>query len=445
MQGNHARSHDRPRRAQRAPLSSGAVLGLSLAVLAVSAAATEAGPALRTYQTRYYVLHTDLSPQAARAAAVRMTAMAEEYHRRTRGFSGAIRKKLPLYLFRRAADYHGAGGPQGSTGVFTGRKLLAVAGERPSRRTWHTLQHEGFHQFAHAVIRGHIPVWVNEGLAEYFGQAIFTGDGFVTGVVPPARLARLRQRIKADQARSFGRMMAMGRREWAGQISIADYDQAWSMVHFLVHGDGGRYTRALAGFIGDIGRGQRYEQAWLRHFGRDVEGFQARWRAYWLGLPADPTRHLYDKAVAATLTSFLARAASQRQRFAGFEEYLQAADAGRLKAHPEGWLPPKLLRDAVAQARRVGAWSIQTPPEGPPRLLCRTRRGTRLIGSFAVRDGRVAAVTVEMSRAGESESPPGPEGRAPARPEAVPQATGGAQPIGTRATPKPLAPRDGLR
>ena len=32
-------------------------------------------------------------------------------------------------------------------------------------RTWHVVQHEGFHQFVFAVIRGEIPTWVNEGLA----------------------------------------------------------------------------------------------------------------------------------------------------------------------------------------------------------------------------------------------------------------------------------------
>ena len=34
-----------------------------------------------------------------------------------------------------------------------------------------------------------MPTWLNEGLAEYFGEGIFTGDGFVTGVISPERLA----------------------------------------------------------------------------------------------------------------------------------------------------------------------------------------------------------------------------------------------------------------
>ncbi len=121
---------------------------------------------LKTYQSPYYVIHTDLDIDAAREAAVRTMAMAEEYHRRTRGFSGVIRSKLPFYLYRRAEDYHRAGGPAGSVGAFTGGRLMALAGERPGKRTWHTLQHEGFHQFAYAVIGGHIPsgstrVWLS--------------------------------------------------------------------------------------------------------------------------------------------------------------------------------------------------------------------------------------------------------------------------------------------
>ena len=52
---------------------------------------------------------------------------------------------------------------------------MAFAGEHITAYTWHTVQHEGFHQFAHAVIGGDIPTWLNEGLAEYFGEALFTG------------------------------------------------------------------------------------------------------------------------------------------------------------------------------------------------------------------------------------------------------------------------------
>src|SRR5689334_136755 len=60
---------------------------------------------LPSFETKYYVVYTDVAPDDAREAAARMTVMAEEYARRTRDFSGAIRSKFPFYLVRRQDDY----------------------------------------------------------------------------------------------------------------------------------------------------------------------------------------------------------------------------------------------------------------------------------------------------------------------------------------------------
>ena len=45
-------------------------------------------------------------------------------------------------------------------------------------------------KFAHATIGHKLPPWLDEGLAEYFGEAIFTGDGYVDGAIPPWRAKR---------------------------------------------------------------------------------------------------------------------------------------------------------------------------------------------------------------------------------------------------------------
>ena len=49
--------------------------------------------------------------------------------------------------------YWNAGGPKGSAGIFSGGILMASAGDEVSAQTWSVVQHEGFHQFAKAVIR----------------------------------------------------------------------------------------------------------------------------------------------------------------------------------------------------------------------------------------------------------------------------------------------------
>ncbi|MHC4717889.1 MAG: DUF1570 domain-containing protein [Planctomycetota bacterium] len=396
--------NDRPRQLARRVLRSWALRAgwVNVAVLCLIAPAAPAQrgrqpKGWRTYPTRYYVIHTDLGTDAVREAALRLTAMAEEYHRRTKGFGGTIRRKLPFHLYSRAADYRAAGGPRGSSGVFKGNRLMAVAGVRPGSMAWHTIQHEGFHQFARYAIRTNLPAWVNEGLAEYFGEGLFTGDGFVVGVVPPRRLRRLRDRIGGGKGKSLRDMMRMTYDDWNDQMDLANYDQAWSMIHFLVHAEDGKYVKRLTRFINDTRR-MRYENAWVRSFGRDVKAFEEKWRAHWLSLPDNPTADRYARAALATLTSFWARAAAQGQTFDAAQAFLDAASAGEIKTGRKDWLPPSLLQRAAARAPRFGRWSIDRPDRGPPALTLITPDGHRFTGTYVVKAGKVRSVRVTLVR-----------------------------------------------
>jgi hypothetical protein len=350
---------------------------------------------LQTYDTKYYVIHSDLDQGSVREAALRMTLMAEAYHERTKGFAGTIRKKLPFYLFRDPADYSAAGGLPGTAGVFTGDRLMAVTGKRPSPPTWHTVQHEGFHQFVQAAIGGDIPVWVNEGLAEYFGEAIFTGDGYVVGLIPPQRLARVRHWMKEGKFRSLRKMMLTSHQAWNVGLSGLNYDQAWSMVHFLAHADKERYREPFGAFIRDVSYGKPWERAWVRHLGTQVNAFEDRWHEYWENLPDAPTAELYAQATFATMNSFYARAFSQRQFFDTAEEFLEAAATGDLKAHPDDWLPPTLLTSALKRVEDTDTWSIEKRGHRKV-LVCATERGTEFISEFKIRNRRVRDVGVKV-------------------------------------------------
>ena len=373
-----------------------AVLWLLLAVTAV----WSAEPELREYETPYYTIHTDLEIELVGEAAVRMTRMAEEYSRRTEGFGGRMNRRMPFYLYKQAEDYYAAGGVPGSGGLFNGQKLMAIAGSKGSGWTWQVVQHEGFHQFAKATIGRTMPIWVEEGLAEYFGQAVFTGDGYVTGLIPPSRLSRVKKAIEAGQFKGVEQMMLFSRPEWNSAISNVNYDQGWSMLHFLAHGDGGRYQPLLVRFLNDLSGGGSWADAWVGQFGRDVAAFEKRWREYWLELSANPTADLYAQATCATLTSFLARAGSQQQAFADFEGFRKAAEAGQLKHHAEDWLPPALLADALRQAGARGEWSLE---QNGARLACKVDETTTWLGTFSVRSGRVGGISIAKAA-----SPPPP-------------------------------------
>lgn len=384
------------------------VIGLLLIFL-LSAAPFAAGQmvqpvypdSLRRYETPYYTMMTDLDEEQAKEAAIRMTRMAEEYFNRTREFSGRINNKLPFFLFSDEGDYLRAGGTPGSAGVFMGSnfhgfRLMAVARRGANAQTWHVVQHEGFHQFAHAVIGGDLPIWVNEGLAEYFGESIFTGDGFVTGVIPPWRLKRLKEGLGGVSYLPVGAMMLITHDQWNRVLSHHYYDQAWSMVHFLAHAEDGKYQAAFVKFMRGVSNGMNWRAAWMGSFG-DPAGFEQRWREYWLAMPDNPTEDLYVRAAAERLTSFLARAVVAGQTFENWEAFVEAAGSGSLKAPDNDWLPPVLLTEALELARRKGEWSLEGT-DRQPQVSVVIADQTRINASAVMKRDRIERIRVEIDR-----------------------------------------------
>ncbi len=369
---------------------------LAVILVAISAIPSFARADLKRYDGKYYTVYTDLDAESAREAVLRMTRMAEEYHARTAGFSGQITTRFPFYLYTSSADYLAAGGLPDTSGVFitdgTGGRLMAVAGRHPNDQTWHSVQHEGFHQFAHAVIGGKLPAWLDEGLAEYFGESIFTGDGFVTGVVPPWRLARLKREIGDGSLKSVDAIMAVSSDQWRSEMSLGNYDQAWSMVHYLVHADGGKYREPFGACIRDVSAGKPFATCWSDRIGAS-DAFQQRWSDYWKSQPHSPTSVLYAEAACASLTSFLGRATAKHQTFADYPAFQAAAESGGLKTADNDWLPPSLLREMSRLARNYDGWSLAGRP---PVLVLALPDGTRLTGSFVLSNLKVEKVTVDV-------------------------------------------------
>jgi hypothetical protein len=370
--------------------------GILCALCIFAAAPALAQPKLKTYQTKYYVLHTDLDADGVREATLRITLMAEEYQTRTKGLAGTVGERLPFYLFSRRQDYEAFGGVPGSAGLFSGDRLMAVTSPTNPAGTWHAVQHEGFHQFVSVAIGGGIPMWANEGLAEYFGEGLFTGDQFITGFIPQGRLERMRQTFKRGKFKTLRDMMLLRPEVWNADLSHENYDQAWSMVQFLAHGEKGKYQSAFIGFLRDVSHHTNWEEAWVKNFGGDVQAFQERWEEYWAGLPENPTLDLYAEASVSALTSFYARAFAQRQQFESVDDFFAAAEAKRLKCSKQDWLPASLLTDALRRAPLVGEWS-QVRKAGHRLLVCETPTGTVLEGSFVLDGSRVDSVSVKVT------------------------------------------------
>jgi len=248
--------------------------------------------------TKHYEVTTDVSPEFTTLVGEHMEQILAEYRRRLSGFECDLNERFRVVVYKERADYD-ANVPKslaGSTGAFmSGSKTLATyLGERTREEAFRTLYHEGFHQFMFRCIARKCPLWVNEGLAEYFAEATWNGRGFETGQVPPERLTVVQKGIRTKEFLPFKRLFAMKTDAWLSHLRIdrsrasLQYSQAWSIVHFLIHGDHGRHRQKLLGYLQDIARGMNEETAFERNFGANLAGFEKGWQRYVMNLKPSP-------------------------------------------------------------------------------------------------------------------------------------------------------------
>jgi hypothetical protein len=203
------------------------------------------GASLRNLQTAHYLIHTDLDKELTSDLGNRLDAMYDEYNQRLSLFH--TRGPMPrqeVFLFRSQRDYmvFTEGRLQNSGGAFLPgqNQLAAFLGDQGRDQLRRTIQHEAFHQFAYNAIGADLPVWLNEGLAQYFEEGLWNGDGFLLGEAPPRRVRQLQADLKADRLVGFFTLLHMTNDQWARRLAanradgITQYNQSWAMVHFLV-------------------------------------------------------------------------------------------------------------------------------------------------------------------------------------------------------------------
>lgn len=227
---------------------------------------------LYDFESTHYRITTDVDKELANDIAAHMDAVFDEYNLRfgNAGFkpNPLVAAKpgghMPLYVLRKRSDYE-----EFLTGFDVNAKNTAGVSFRTEKgsglATWvegqqrltmySVLQHEGFHQFADAAIMNGLPPWVNEGIADYFGEGIVVNGKLKLGLLDRERLRRVRRAVREGEVIGFGELMKMDNAEWTKRVAAGDksaalmYDQAWSVVYFLIHGgkDGGPMRTEING------------------------------------------------------------------------------------------------------------------------------------------------------------------------------------------------------
>lgn len=255
--------------------------------------------ALEKFETRHYNVYTDITIEEVRPFAQHMDAVFGEYKRRF-AKSGVGKDKhkgkesLYLYGGRDAYVAHmkrmNLKGAENTVGMFFWHKgetgVATWIYDKPRKETIQTLQHEGFHQFARRYIGPNLPLWVDEGLAVYFEQARMVKNKFKTGVAEPNRIRLLKEDIKAKRVFPINTLVNITNEQWFDNMNHEDrkymqYRQSWSICNFLIHGDDGKYQKALNRYLALIAKGNGSTRAFEAAFKtKDYKALEKVWLAY---------------------------------------------------------------------------------------------------------------------------------------------------------------------
>jgi hypothetical protein len=280
----------------------------------------------------HYWVKTDLPAEQANTLAQHLNLMHEEYAAHLASLPARAPTPLNVLLFADREDYletlrlrygvHAAG----TGGMFfvnpSGTALALWTGDLSPRRALHVLRHEGFHQFAYSRFGTDLPLWVNEGLAELFGASVVVEGSLLVGQSSARMLDDVKSAIELGTYEPFDRMLAMTPKQWSEALendtAAGLYTQSWSMVHFLIYGDGGRYLDRFERYLRLINAGHLSREAFVRAFDTgDFDAFEKRWKDY--AASVSPSSFI----TALERLEFLAEGSLELSRHGAFSESLQ--------------------------------------------------------------------------------------------------------------------------
>ncbi len=166
--------------------------------------------------------------------------------------------------------------------------------------------HPAYHEYVHALLALNLPqspLWLAEGLAEFYANAQFDAHGARVGA-PGWQVPYLRDRFlpPLEALRAIGPDSPAYRDPVRSQLF---YAHSWALIHFLVFGPGMQQGARLNLYLSRLQQGDSEEQAFEQAFGR-LADVQARFDQY-LRSPALPTLRLQPLA-AWDESSFVQRA-----------------------------------------------------------------------------------------------------------------------------------------
>jgi hypothetical protein len=205
-------------------------------------------PAGHTIVREQLVIHSDSPLPAQHRLFEDLTAQRAEMTEKLE--LPASDEPIHVYLFETSEEFHGFIGAQYPE--FPARRAFFVEGDTRlavyaqwGDRVAEDLRHEVAHGYLHAVLRN-IPLWLDEGLAEYFEVPRGT-----SGMNRP-HVTDLGTRLASGGWRPD--LARLERLASAGEMTQHDYAESWAWVHWMLQTTPER-RELLRGYLQALGKG----------------------------------------------------------------------------------------------------------------------------------------------------------------------------------------------
>jgi len=137
--------------------------------------------------------------------------------------------------------------------------------DAPGDNPYHTMYHEYYHSLTIPFYPG-LPLWLAEGLADFYGNTVVAGEYTTTGRPDPNLIYELRNSrpipldvlFKVDQKSPYYTQ--------EGKTSIF-YAESWALTHYLMVGDREAHRPVLKAYLDELSKGASQDEAAAKAFG----------------------------------------------------------------------------------------------------------------------------------------------------------------------------------
>jgi tetratricopeptide (TPR) repeat protein len=219
----------------------------------------------------YYVVETSISSKVA-ADLAQSLRVYRRFLEEKFPIGAKQTEKSRVWVFDSATEYHQFAALAGddinnSVGVYNKlTKTLLLTSKVSAETTQQTLFHEAFHQYLDLAVP-HPPIWLNEGLAEYYGATTFDVSNKPNeGGIAREWIATL----KRGRLRAVRDLMNLSPAEFMhpGGVGV-HYAESWALVHYFKRGGIPSHTALFDEYVRAVLKGESQAAAFEATFGKD--------------------------------------------------------------------------------------------------------------------------------------------------------------------------------